>query len=194
MKQLGYTLALCAAVLSAGCTTKDPRVLSPDQHVAAYTETLRRIEAAPAMNSSSATAEEAILRMKDFFSAMTPETVHTKCAQVYAEDAWLNDTVKTIEGRAAIEQYFAETAGAVDALSVRFTDVATSGDNYYLRWVMTVKLKKMENPIVTIGMTHMRFNPEGLIVLHQDYWDSAAGLYEHLPVVGGLIRYIKNRI
>lgn len=185
---------LTVAALAAGCATKDPRVLSPDRHIAAYAETLRRLEAEPAMDPSSPDNAEAIARMKDFFTAMTPETVHAKCANVYAENAWLNDTVKTIEGRAAIEEYFAETAKALDVLNVEFTDISTSGSNYYLRWIMTVKLKDADKPIVSIGMTHMRFTPDGKIAMHQDYWDSAAGLYEHLPVVGRLIRYIKNRI
>jgi hypothetical protein len=32
------------------------------------------------------------------------------------------------------------------------------------------------------------------VVLHQDYWDSAAGLFEHVPVVGRLIRTVKSRL
>ena len=35
---------------------------------------------------------------------------------------------------------------------------------------------------------------DGKIVLHRDYWDAASGLYEYLPVVGGLIRWIKGRL
>jgi hypothetical protein len=43
-------------------------------------------------------------------------------------------------------------------------------------------------------MTHVRFDPEGLVTLHQDYWDAGAGLYEHMPVLGRLIGAIRARL
>ena len=46
----------------------------------------------------------------------------------------------------------------------------------------------------SVGISHLRFDGDGKIVLHRDYWDAAGGLYEYLPVVGGLIRWIKGRL
>ena len=33
-----------------------------------------------------------------------------------------------------------------------------------------------------------------MYVLHQDFWDPATGIYEHLPLVGNAIRQIKARL
>jgi hypothetical protein len=43
------------------------------------------------------------------------------------------------------------------------------------------------------GGTHLVFNDEGLVTLHRDYWDAAEELYEKLPLVGGLMRWLKRR-
>jgi hypothetical protein len=43
-------------------------------------------------------------------------------------------------------------------------------------------------------MTHLKFNREGRIVLHQDYWDSTAGFFEYVPILGPVIRWIKMLI
>jgi hypothetical protein len=43
-------------------------------------------------------------------------------------------------------------------------------------------------------MTLLRFDKQGRVVLHQDFWDSSAGFYEHLPVLGGVMRWIKSKI
>jgi type I restriction enzyme M protein len=43
------------------------------------------------------------------------------------------------------------------------------------------------------GATHLVFNAEGQIELHRDYWDAAEELYEKLPVVGSLMRWLKRR-
>ena len=63
-------------------------------------------------------------------------------------------------------------------------------------WTMNVRFKKFKKgeTVRSIGMSHIRFNSAGQVVLHQDYWDSGGSLFEHIPVVGWLIRRIKARL
>jgi hypothetical protein len=35
---------------------------------------------------------------------------------------------------------------------------------------------------------------QGRVSLHRDYWDAAEELYEKLPVVGALMRWLRRRI
>jgi hypothetical protein len=39
----------------------------------------------------------------------------------------------------------------------------------------------------------MELSSEGLIAFHRDYWDAAEELYEKLPAVGSLMRWLKRR-
>jgi len=32
------------------------------------------------------------------------------------------------------------------------------------------------------------------VALHQEFWDAAGGVHEHLPLLGGLIRGIRRRL
>jgi hypothetical protein len=43
------------------------------------------------------------------------------------------------------------------------------------------------------GASHVVFNEQGLVTMHRDYWDAAEELYEKLPVVGGVMRWLKKR-
>ena len=43
------------------------------------------------------------------------------------------------------------------------------------------------------GASHLVLNEQGLVTLHRDYWDAAEELYEKLPVVGALMRWLKRR-
>jgi hypothetical protein len=45
----------------------------------------------------------------------------------------------------------------------------------------------------SIGMTHLRFDRDGRVIYHQDYWDSGSALFEKIPVLGGGIRAVKKR-
>ena len=35
---------------------------------------------------------------------------------------------------------------------------------------------------------------DGRITLHRDYWDAAEELYEKLPVIGTLMRWLRRRL
>jgi hypothetical protein len=43
-------------------------------------------------------------------------------------------------------------------------------------------------------MTQLRFDREGRIILHQDFWDPGAGIYQHLPVLGPAVRFVNRLI
>ena len=43
------------------------------------------------------------------------------------------------------------------------------------------------------GSSYLQLNAQGLITLHRDYWDAAQELYEKLPVLGSLMRWLKRR-
>ena len=61
---------------------------------------------------------------------------------------------------------------------------------------MTLRFKNLQRgkDTTSIGMSHIRFNSEGQVVLHQDFWDSSAGLFEHMPALGWMIRAVKRRL
>jgi len=175
---------------AGGCATREA---VPNEPVQDYLEFL---QTHPGANLQGAREEAAIRAFQAFLSDFTKENVTANARKVYARDAWLNDTLKTVQGSAEIEEYFLGSVENTDEIRVEFTDVARSGNDYYFRWIMDVKFKKFHRGKVvrTIGMTHVRFNADGQAILHQDYWDSAQGLFEYVPVIGGGIRFIKSRL
>jgi hypothetical protein len=74
--------------------------------------------------------------------------------------------------------------------------VAVSGADCYVRWTLEFRTKNLAGgkPIVTEGVSQLRFDEQGRIVLHQDFWNPAAGIYGHLPVLGPAIRYVNGLI
>lgn len=124
------------------------------------------------------------------------ELIESEISQIYSPDAYLNDTLKTLNGREAIKQHFLKTSKAMTDYEVEIQDIAQSEQGYYIRWEMNYsspKLNKGKN-IKSIGITYAEFNADGLVILHQDFWDSTEGFFGHVPVVGSGIRVIKNRL
>lgn len=140
--------------------------------------------------------QEGFARFKEFWRDLTEARVNEWLPQVYAENVWFNDTVKTITNRAELLAYMLHTASLVKSTKVEVKDIAATDEGYYVRWVMTVEPAnpRYGDQWVSIGMTHLRLNANGEVILHQDYWDSASGLYEYFPVLGWMIRNIKARL
>ena len=122
--------------------------------------------------------------------------VRDNTPKVYAADAYLDDTLVVHHGAAEIEAYFVKTSETMKSYDVTIDDVARSGDNYYVRWAMIFAAPALSggDPVHSIGISQIRFNGEGKVAFHQDFWDSGKNFYGHLPMVGGAIGFVRKRL
>lgn len=142
-------------------------------------------------------AEKALKRTTDFLSNIgSEEYIEREIANVYAEDAYLNDTLKSLTNREQIKTHFVKTSKTMINYSLEIEDIASTDKGYYLRWTMKFSAPKLAKgeEIISIGMSHIIFDKNGKVLLHQDFWDSSTGLFEHVPFVGGGIRLVKKRL
>jgi hypothetical protein len=164
--------------------------------VSSFQEAMASTSAVQGPPRGSAAEQEAISRFENFLGHLDEQTARNKTEKVYAPDAYLNDTLKTIHGSPAIRDYFIKTAEGLEDMTVVFDDVAVSGHNYYFRWTMDTRMKHLAKgkTVRTIGVTLVRFDPQGRVLIHQDFWDSAQGVWDHVPGVGAAIRWIQSKI
>jgi hypothetical protein len=155
---------------------------------------LRARGSGPAPDSAGAKA--GIARFRELFSDLTEESIRAQLREVYAAEVYFNDTLKEIRGVDALEAYMLESARAVESCRVLVDDVASSEGNFYLRWRMEIRFRRFKRGVPTrsIGVSHLRLDDDGRVALHQDFWDAASGLFEHVPVLGYGIRAIKSRL
>ena len=184
---LNYLCMVLIVLSFAGCRSLEKKSDSFADYVGAE-------KSIPGVILPAGSESVAVARFAHFYSNVTSDSVGAQIGSVYAENLFFNDTLKTLRTRSALESYFIKTAEHADAMKVTVVDVARSGANYYVRWTMEVRFKGARDSVFTIGMTQLRFNEQGLIVFHQDFWDSTAGFFEHLPVLGSAIRWIKSKI
>ena len=73
------------------------------------------------------------------------------------------------------------------------TQVLQGGDAF-ITWDFTFRMQRFSSATQCIhGATHVRFDGSGAVVAHRDYWDAAEELYEKLPLLGALMRFLKAR-
>lgn len=115
---------------------------------------------------------------------------------VYADNLHFSDTLAVLDDRAALHRYFEQLHRAGTRTEVEILSRHASGQDGYLVWRMTSTFKPLntERTSHSIGVTHLRFNEQGRVILHQDFWDAAQGFYRHIPGLGGVIDGIRNRL
>lgn len=159
-----------------------------------YEEALKWAKTQDPAEPGSKEEKDGMERLREFFSDVTVASVRDKTRSVYAPKCFFNDTLKTLDSAKAVEDYFARTARFLDSFRVIFTDAAKSGTDHYLRWEMELRLKylKKNKDFLSHGMSHVRLDRSGRLILHQDFWDSAGNLFRHIPILGSGIALIKR--
>lgn len=172
---------------------------SPNRSAAAVAEYHRQMEkVTPSGLEEGGPGEQAALvRFKKFLQGIGDvKFVRDQTLKVYAADAYLDDTLVVHHGASEIEAYFVKTSETMKSYQVTIDDVARSGDNYYVRWTMIFSAPALSGgqPVHSIGISNIRFNREGRVEFHQDFWDSGKNFYAHLPVVGGAVGFVRKRL
>ena len=120
------------------------------------------------------------------FSDLKDPNLAQNIRNAYAEELYFNDTFHTLTSRDDVEAYLLETADRVNATTTEFEEIAVSDQSFFLRWKMLIDVEiSGENVVMeSYGVSQIRFDDQGKIVFHQDFWDNTEGFFRHLPVVG----------
>lgn len=140
--------------------------------------------------------DQTVMAFGDIFANLQNEQLTDIVNEVYADSFYFNDTFRTIRDKKILAHYLQETGKAVESLEVTINDIARSGNEVYVRWSMNMQFSVFGKAINSdsVGMTHLRFNDAGEIILHQDFWDGADAFYQHLPVIGMWLRQIRGQL
>lgn len=119
----------------------------------------------------------------------------SRLGELYREDIEFRDPLHRIHGLPALRSYFTQLYANVQDINYEFhgADEARPGQGY-LRWTLHFRHPRLNgnHPIHLDGCSHLKWTDR--VYFHQDYFDAGALLYEHVPVLGGLIGWLKGRL
>lgn len=186
--------ALLGAGLLGACASPTPRDPLAERDAGLEAS---RPEAVGRPAPGSPEERAAVDRFTAFLSSdLSSATVTANIRKVYAPRFYFNDTLKTLHDVDSLEKYFIASGDALSSYGLKVEQVASTPEGVLVRWRMSVVFKRFRKGQVqsSIGITHVRFDKDGRVVYHQDYWDSGSNLYEKVPVLGAMIRAVKRRL
>jgi steroid Delta-isomerase len=134
-----------------------------------------------------------VARIVTLFETLMPADT-ARLHEVYAADVRFKDPFNDVQGIAAVQEVFSHMFVALDEPRFVVRDIIVQGDACFLTWDFIFRFKRFSRELQTIrGGSHLVLDAQDRIALHRDYWDAAEELYEKLPVVGALMRWLKRR-
>ena len=134
---------------------------------------------------------EPIDRIAGLFNTFAPKDVQ-RLGSYYREDAHFKDPFHEVQRLEDIKRIFAAMFETMEDPCFAVTQRLANGREIVLLWDLNFRLRN--SPQSLQGASHLRVDEAGLIEFHRDYWDPAEGVYEKLPVLGALMRWIKRRV
>ncbi len=136
----------------------------------------------------------ATAQLAEFFETLTPESV-AQLPNIYDAQARFKDPFNEVQGLAEIERIFRHMYVALDGPHFVITGQLVDGAQAFLTWEFRFRFKRFDTQTLQVvrGGSHLVFNDQGLVAMHRDYWDAAEELYEKLPLLGGVMRWLKKQ-
>ena len=112
----------------------------------------------------------------------------------YAPDATFKDPFQLVQGRESIIHIFEKMFTQLNNPTFKVISAMHQGLEASLLWEFNFCFKRWDkSPQSLKGVSWLKFNEAGLITSHIDYWDPAEGIYEKLPLIGSLMRFLKKQ-
>jgi steroid delta-isomerase len=136
----------------------------------------------------------AVARIVHFFEALQPADV-TRMGEFYTAEAWFKDPFNEARGLAQVQRIFSHMYETLDQPHFVVTGQLVDGAQCFLTWNFVFRFKRFSPDAwqTVRGGSHLQLSRDGLIESHRDYWDAAEELYEKLPAIGSLMRWLKRR-
>ncbi len=136
-------------------------------------------------------AVAAVERLRSYFENFSRADV-ARIGEFYTPDAQFKDPFNEVRGPAAIGRIYDHMFEQVDAPRFEVHEAVAQGGQAFLTW--TMHFARRGAPQSIRGASHLRLAADGRIAGHRDYWDAAEELYEKLPVLSVLMRWLKRRL
>jgi ketosteroid isomerase-like protein len=134
-----------------------------------------------------------VQRIVQAFEALSPESLG-RLDLLYTADVRFKDPFNEVQGVPAVRGIFEHMFKSLDGPHFVVRDAVVQGDQCFLTWDFLFRMKRFNRAGQCIrGASQLWLAEDGRIRVHRDYWDAAEELYEKLPLLGGLMRWLKKK-
>lgn len=136
-----------------------------------------------------------IQRIQALYEDLDAESIEAGALrELYAPDIVFVDPLHRFEGLPTLERYMHGLYRNAHKVSFRYLSTWEREDEAMLRWEMDFSHPRLRRgaTITVPGVTYVRFTDR--IHRHRDYFDSTEMIFDHVPVLGRILGWLKHRL
>jgi hypothetical protein len=135
---------------------------------------------------------------KLYYSDFSSQDMGGLC-NFYDETLVFSDPIHQINQLSNVKNYFVSMCDNLTECRFEFVGETIDADSAWFKWVMHYRHPRLKSnaPLRLTGATYIKFvdTPSGYrITSHEDFYDMGSMLYEHTPVLGGCVRWLKQQL
>lgn len=151
----------------------------------------------PVFSPDLSSPHAAMTAVVDYFEALHPGDV-AHLSSLYCDDAFFKDPFNAVQGLPAIVRIFDHMFDTLHAPRFVITERVQDRAQCMVTWDFFFAPRSAPHKPMTIhGATHFVLREQDgvwRVAVHRDYWDAAEELYEKLPLLGSLMRWLKKKV
>lgn len=129
---------------------------------------------------------------KDYFRVLHKADL-SRLREIYAGNILFKDPVHEIRGLVELEDYFTAICADLSDCRFEYLDQLVTERAAYIKWMMHFKHPRLGNRLISVrGVSHLKLGDK--IEFHEDFYDMGAMLYEQLPLLGNVTRWLRMRL
>ena len=134
------------------------------------------------------------MKYASFFESINSKTPIDEYKNILDENVKFKDPFHSIQGVEKLFDIFQTMYKNLYEPRFQINEVIENSNIAYINWSFSFKFKENKKEHVFDGVSRVVFNKKNKVIEHIDYWDAAENIYENIPIVSMLIKFIKNRI
>lgn len=113
--------------------------------------------------------------------------------EIYSNDVIFQDPLHKITGLINLRDYMASMYEDVNECRFEYLDQVTSEGKAYIKWNMHFRHPKFGNKLISVrGVSQLHYDQK--VTFHEDIYDLGDMIYEHIPIFGSIVRFLKRHI
>jgi ketosteroid isomerase-like protein len=133
-----------------------------------------------------------ISRFKDFYRNLH-QTDLSRITDIYDDSVVFRDPVHSLKGVADLHAYMSDLCENLSSCRFEYLDQVVEEGAAFIKWDMHFSHKSLGGDVISVrGISHIQFRDK--IYYHEDTYDMGALLYENVPLLGGITRWLKGRL
>lgn len=113
---------------------------------------------------------------------------------VYDDAVIFKDPFNEVTGLNGVHKIFEHMYNTLDDPKFIIKEYIDHQNVAYVKWDFIFTFKGEEQESSFEGVSRLEMNSSGKVISHIDFWDAAEHIYEKIPLLGSLIRFVKKKI